>query len=116
MTYQNNSLGFPAQATDGTWVLADPEQPFNGFSVTLPVDRNVTEPFKVGQLVRLSQRMVNGEKVLWRVVAQTPGVFGPVAVLVPTDVPASVPATSVERAEQTVETRPHSANSEKLAA
>ncbi len=116
MTYHNNSLGRPVQSADGTWVLGSAAQASNGFSVTLPVDRHCAEPFRVGNLVRLSDGQAEAEKVLWRVVTQVPGVFGPLAVLVPTEVPSSVPSASVQRVELAVRGRPQPTGATELAA
>ncbi len=96
---QEFSSAAPFKANDNTWVLPIPGAAYNGFSVVLPIERSSSVAFDVGNLVRLIGMATEKTDVLWRSVAHTSGVFGSMAIFVPTQIPATVPASSVRRVE-----------------
>lgn len=96
---QEFSSTSPFKSNDNTWVLPIPTTAFNGFSVVLPIERSNSAAFDVGNLVRLIEDATEKSDVLWRSVAHTSGVFGSMAIFVPTQFPATVPASSVRRVE-----------------
>jgi hypothetical protein len=106
MSHARHSFHAPVQCVDGTWTFVFPEQSYNCYSVTLPVPAGTETVLRVGALVRFADAQVDTlADVLWRVVALMPSASQSHAarvddaVLVPTDFPANVPASSVERVE-----------------
>ncbi|UWQ93636.1 hypothetical protein K3727_21840 (plasmid) [Rhodobacteraceae bacterium M382] len=112
MTFQDTSFRHLFQASDGTWVLPVDAGAFNGFSAVVPAPFGMAPVLDTGSLLRV-QSNTNSPlpEVLWRVVARVApasdaGSQVASLVLVPTDVPANVPAPSVKRVEEAVLGKP----------
>lgn len=107
MGHQSNFHHILNQSSDRTWVLNLPVGSFNGYSSTFALSNHVSQKLSIGCLVRvLLSDSENAQHNLWRVVAKNrvTNLHSSMdqVVLVPSNIPSSVPASSVMRVENAV--------------
>ncbi|MGR3679755.1 MAG: hypothetical protein ACU0AZ_17430 [Paracoccaceae bacterium] len=99
MSFITNDLAVPVRSLDGSWTLPVAQDAFNGHCAIVNLPQSEIANMQVGALVKVSGDVATIPcDVHWRLVA----VIGGSAVIIPEDIPSSVPAHSVYRVENAV--------------